>query len=64
MEKATKKIKVTLLKSTAGRVESVKATIEALGLKKIRSSNVLSVNPQIMGMIDKVKHLIKVEDVK
>ena len=55
------KIKVTLVKSTIGQVESVKATVKALGLKKIRSSKELDDTPVIQGMITKVKHLVKVE---
>ena len=57
------KIKVTLVKSTIGQVESVKGTIKALGLKKIRSSKELEDTPAIQGMITKVKHLVKVENV-
>jgi large subunit ribosomal protein L30 len=57
------KIKVTLVKSTIGQVESVKATVQALGLKKIRSSKELEDTPAIQGMITKVKHLVKVENV-
>ena len=57
------KIKVTLVKSTIGQVESVKATVAALGLKKIRSFKELEDTPAIQGMIAKVKHLVKVENV-
>ena len=57
------KIKVTLVKSTIGQVASVKATVAALGLKKIRSSKELDDSPAVMGMIAKVKHLVKVENV-
>ena len=57
------KIKVTLVKSTIGQVESVKGTIAALGLKKIRSSKELDDTPVIQGMITKVKHLVKVENI-
>ena len=57
------KIKVTLVKSTIGQVESVKGTISALGLKKIRSSKELDDTPAIQGMLKKVKHLVKVENV-
>ena len=57
------KIKVTLVKSTIGQVESVKGTIKALGLKKIRSSKELDDTPAIRGMCEKVKHLVKVENV-
>ena len=57
------KIKVTLVKSTIGQVESVKATVSALGLKKIRSSKELDDTPVTQGMITKVKHLVKVENI-
>ena len=57
------KIKVTLVKSTIGQVESVKETVKALGLKKIRSSKELEASPAVQGMIAKVKHLVKVENV-
>lgn len=57
------KIKITLVKSTIGQVESVKETVKALGLKKIRSSKELDDSPVVMGMVAKVKHLVKVENV-
>ncbi len=57
------KIKVTLVKSTIGQVASVKSTVAALGLKKIRSCKELDDTPAIQGMIAKVKHLVKVENV-
>ena len=57
------KIKVTLVRSTIGQVDSIKGTIKALGLKKIRSSKELDDTPAIQGMIAKVKHLVKVENV-
>ena len=57
------KIKVTLVKSTIGQIDSVKATVKALGLKKIRSSKELDDTPVIQGMITKVQHLVKVENV-
>ncbi|MBE5746924.1 MAG: 50S ribosomal protein L30 [Clostridia bacterium] len=57
------KIKVTLVKSTIGQIESVKATVAALGLKKIRSSKELEDTPAIQGMVAKVKHLVKVENI-
>jgi len=56
------KIKVTLVKSTNGKVQSVKDTVAALGLTKIRTSNILEDTPSVRGMIKKVNHLIKVED--
>ena len=57
------KLKVTLVKSTIGQVASVKGTVAALGLKKIRSSNELDDTPVTQGMIAKVKHLVKVENI-
>lgn len=57
------KIKVTLVKSTIGEVESVKATVAALGLKKIRSTNTLEDTPALQGQLKKVAHLVKVESV-
>ena len=57
------KIKVTLVKSTIGQVQSVKETVKALGLRKIRSSKELEDTPAVQGMITKVNHLIKVEKV-
>lgn len=56
------KIRVTLVKSTIGQVASVKGTVTALGLKKIRSSKELEDTPAIRGMITKVQHLVKVEE--
>ncbi len=57
------KIKVTLVKSTIGQVDSIKGTISALGLRKIRSSKEFEDTPAVQGMIAKVKHLVKVENV-
>ncbi|MBO5412227.1 MAG: 50S ribosomal protein L30 [Clostridia bacterium] len=57
------KIRITLVKSTIGQVASVKGTVAALGLKKIRSFKELDDSPAVQGMIAKVKHLVKVENV-
>ena len=57
------KIRVTLVKSTIGQVASVKGTVAALGLKKIRSFKELDDTPVTQGMITKVKHLVKVEKI-
>ena len=56
-------VKVTLVKSTIGEVESVKATVAALGLRKIRSEKVFEDTPALQGKIKKVAHLVKVESV-
>ena len=57
------KIKVTLVKSTIACLPNHKKVVEALGLKKIRSFKIHDASPAILGMIDKVKYLVKVENV-
>ncbi len=57
-------IKVTLIKSTAGEVKSVKDTVAALGLKKIRQSRTFEENPAILGQIRKVSYLLKIEQIE
>ncbi len=57
-----KELKITLVKSTIGRKDDQIATVEALGLKKIRSVVVKKDTAQIRGMINKVSHLIEVEE--
>ncbi len=57
------KVKVTKIKSDIKQPKNQKRTLEALGLRKINSSNILEANPAILGMIQKVKHLVKVEEV-
>lgn len=59
---ADKMIKVTLVKSTIGCKKDQIATVEALGLKKIRSVVVKKDTPQIRGMVTKVSHLVSVEE--
>ncbi len=58
-----KKLKITLIKSTSGRLEKQKRTVEALGLTKIHSSVVVNDNDAVRGMIFVVKHLVKVEEI-
>lgn len=58
-----KKLKVTLIRSTIGCLEKQKRTVEALGLKKIRSCKIHSDTPATRGMIFVVKHLVSVEEV-
>ena len=55
------KIKVTQTRSTIGRKKDQIATIAALGLHKIRDSVVHNDTPEIRGMVDKVSHLVVVE---
>jgi large subunit ribosomal protein L30 len=58
-----KKIKITQVKSGIDRSERQKQTLIALGLKKLNASKEVEATPQILGMIDKVSHLVKVEEV-
>jgi large subunit ribosomal protein L30 len=57
------KIKVTLIKSTIDRPNRQKLTVQALGLNKMHSSKEVEATPQILGMVRKVSHLIKVEEI-
>lgn len=56
-------VKITLIKSVSNETEGVKATVAALGLKKIRSTKTLEATPANMGQIKKVAYLLKVEEV-
>ncbi|MEL6968881.1 MAG: 50S ribosomal protein L30 [Bacteroidota bacterium] len=55
------KVKITQVKSLIDRPKRQKDTVKALGLKKINDTVVKDVTPQITGMINKVAHLVKVE---
>ena len=55
-------VKITQVKSVIDRSQRQKDTVKALGLKKINHTVIKEVNPQIQGMIDKVAHLLKVEE--
>jgi len=57
-----KKIKVTLVKSAIDRPERQKLTLKALGLNKLNSFKEVEATAQILGMIRKVDHLVKVEE--
>ena len=56
------KLQITLTRSVIGRPETQSANVEALGLKKTNSSVVVEDNPAIRGQINKVKHLVTVEE--
>ena len=57
-----KKIKVTQVKSGIDRSERQKLTLKALGLNKLHATKEVEATPQILGMIRKVTHLVKVEE--
>ena len=56
------KLKITLVRSTIGRKKDQIATVEALGLHKIRSVVEKEDTPQIRGMRNKVSHLVEVTE--
>ncbi|MGN7721296.1 MULTISPECIES: 50S ribosomal protein L30 [Chitinophaga] len=57
------KIKITQVKSGIDRPERQKLTLLALGLKKMNNTVEVEATPQILGMVRKVNHLVKVEEV-
>jgi large subunit ribosomal protein L30 len=58
------KIKVTQVKSAIKKPERQKRTLEALGLRKLHQTIEVEATPQILGMVQKVLHLVTVEEVK
>jgi large subunit ribosomal protein L30 len=61
--KSAGSLKVTLLKSTSGRLKSHKACVSGLGLRRIRHSVTVADTPENRGMINKVSYLLQVEEV-
>lgn len=61
-EKLKKRLKIELVRSVIGRHYTQKRTVKALGLRKLHQVVVQPDNPQIRGMINKVRHLVKVEE--
>ena len=57
-----KKIKIIQFKSSIGYNKKTKATIKALGLKRLNNPIVIDDNPSCRGMLNKVKHLVKIEE--
>ena len=57
-------LKVTLVKSTIGAIPKQRATVEALGLKKIGKTVELPNNDAVKGMVWHVRHLVKVEEIQ
>ncbi|MBY0480624.1 MAG: 50S ribosomal protein L30 [Chitinophagaceae bacterium] len=58
-----KKIKITQVKSGIDRPERQKLTLKALGLTKMNMSKEVEATPQILGMVNRVSHLVKVEEI-
>lgn len=55
-------IKVTLVRGLPGTTKRQRATVEALGLRKINSSSVFEDSPSFRGQVNKVAHLVKIEE--
>lgn len=58
-----KSLKITLVKSTIGAIPKHKKTVEALGLRKLNKTVEMPDNEGVRGMINQVKHLVKVEEI-
>ena len=57
------KLKITLVKSPIGAIPKHRKTVKALGLKKLNKTVEMPDNPAVRGMIDQVRHMVKVEEV-
>jgi large subunit ribosomal protein L30 len=57
------KIKVTQVRSAIKRPKNQKRTLEALGLRKLHQSIEVEATPQVLGMVNTVSHLVKVENI-
>jgi len=58
------KVRITQVRSAINRPKRQKRTLQALGMRKMHQTRELEASPQVLGMIDKVKHLLKVEEIK
>ncbi|MGN1099153.1 MAG: 50S ribosomal protein L30 [Christensenellales bacterium] len=58
-----KQLKITLIRSKIGILENQRATVDALGLRKIGSFKIHNDTPVTRGMLAKVSHLVKVEEI-
>jgi large subunit ribosomal protein L30 len=61
-KKSEKTVRVTLVKSPIGYSKDQKATVRALGLRRMNQSVEHTDNPAIRGMLNKVIHLIRIEE--
>lgn len=60
--KKSKKLRITLVKSPIGYSRRQKGTVRALGLRRMRQAVVQEDNPVIRGMVNKISHLVEVEE--
>lgn len=57
------KIRITQVKSKIGKPDRQKRTLEALGIRKLNHSVEHEATPQILGMVEKVRHLVVIENI-
>lgn len=57
------KLKITLVKSTIGAIPKHKKTVAALGLRKLNKTVEMPDNAAVRGMVEQVRHLVKVEEI-
>ncbi|MBS4055820.1 MAG: 50S ribosomal protein L30 [Bacteroidetes bacterium] len=58
-----KKVRITQVKSGIGRPQRQKDTLTALGFKRMHQTLEVELSPSVEGMVDKVKHLLKIEEI-
>lgn len=59
-----KKLKITLVKSYIGRPQKQRKILRGMGLEKLNRTVLLNDTPEIRGMVNKVSHLVSVEELK
>ena len=64
MAEKINKLRIKLVKSRFGRIKKHAASLSGLGLRKIHQEVVIDATPENMGMVNQVKYLLEVEDVK
>ena len=62
MAKSSKQLQITWVKSSIGYSQDQKATIKAMGFRRLGQTVLLPDNPSIRGMVHKVKHLVEVQE--
>jgi large subunit ribosomal protein L30 len=62
MAKTDKQLRITWVKSSIGYAQGQKATIRALGLRRLGQSVVRPDNPAVRGMVQKVIHLVEIDE--
>jgi large subunit ribosomal protein L30 len=63
MLESMKKVRITQIKSGIGRHRRQKATLTALGFKRLHQTLEVELSPSVQGMIESVKHLLRIEEI-